>query len=344
MKVFFLKDSEINDWLISGFAQRNFSINFIGIKNSSQKRSSFRLTRILSLHTRYLNLSLKVLRQSKKNDIIICWLDVVGLYVFLLSKFTGKKRNLVPINIMFNDEKDIITTMKRFLFRAMLINSTTYPTVNSDELSLVYKKIFDLPDKDFIVLHDCYGNLEKYKRTFSKGNGTVFCGGTNGRDWDTLVQTAKLLPDVKFVVVGPSKNILGHPIPRNIEYYYDITYLKFQQLMENSSVLALPLNTEAPAGLIVLFTAGLMSKAVITTNNVIMREFIQTDNNGILIEMGDFANFAKQITQLLSDNEKQKKFGEKLNSQIEKLGAPLVFVDGVINITTIINQNKTLYL
>lgn len=241
---------------------------------------------------------------------------------------------------MYNDRKDIITTLKRLLFRVMLKRSTVYPTVNSEELSLIYRKVFNLPNKDFFVLHDCYGKLEKYKKPFREGNNTVFCGGTNGRDWNTIIQTARLLPNVKFVVIGPSKNTFGDNVPSNIKYYHNTPFLEFQRLMEESSVLALPLDTEAPAGLIVLFTAGLMSKPVVTTNNITMREYIQPGINGLFVGMGNYESFAKQIDFLLSNKDKQREFGEKLYYQIEKLGAPLVFVDGIINIINFIIKNE----
>jgi hypothetical protein len=56
--------------------------------------------------------------------------------------------------------------------------------------------------------------------------------------------------------------------------------------------------------------------------------------------MGNYESFAKQIDFLLSNKDKQREFGEKLYYQIEKLGAPLVFVDGIINIINFIIKNE----
>jgi glycosyltransferase involved in cell wall biosynthesis len=332
VKVFFLKDSEINDWLISGFAQRDFSLTFLGINNSSQMLSTSRLLRIIVLHIRYLNLSLRAIFQSKKDDIIVCFLDIIGLYVFLLSKLLFKRISIIPINIMFNDRNEFISKMKRCLFRTMLKDSAVYPTVNSEGLSFLYKNLFKIPDKHFFILHDCYGKLKKYEKPFSEGNDTIFCGGTNGRDWKTLGQTARLLPDLKFVIAGPAKNTLGNNMPPNIEYYFNIPFSEFQRLIKECSVLALPIDTEAPAGLIVLFSAGLMSKPVIATDNVTMREYITSGENGFLIKRGDHINFSKQIDYLISDKQKQKEFGEKLFLKVEELGSPSAFVDKVIDI------------
>ena len=81
--------------------------------------------------------------------------------------------------------------------------------------------------------------------------------------------------------------------------------------MRGCSFLALPLNTEAPAGLIVLFTAGLMSKAVITTDNYTMREYITSGEDGILVKMGDIEAFAKETNALFSNYARRVEFGRK---------------------------------
>jgi glycosyltransferase involved in cell wall biosynthesis len=332
-KVFFLKDSQINDWLIDGFSKRMFPIYFLYINSTSQYIEKSRIRRILFLHRNYFSLSLKALLKSSKNDIIISLLDVLGLYVFLLSKLFLKKRKIVILNVMFNEGTDFLTQMKRKLFSWMLKNEQIYPTVTSLELKKSYQNIFKLSQKEFFLLHDCYGKLEQYKRPYKDGNNSVFCGGTNGRDWSTLLKVAALLPQTKFVIVGPKRDTLGQKYPSNIDYFYNISYVKFQELIVDCSLLALPLNTEAPAGLIVLYTAGLMSKPVITTDNITMREYIISGENGILVKMGDYENFAKQIDLLLSNKRKQKELGERLFEKVELLGSPQTFVDKLIKIT-----------
>jgi glycosyltransferase involved in cell wall biosynthesis len=333
-KIFFLKDSEINDWLIEGFSQRDFPIVFMGIENGAHTLQNSRFIRIFKLHYAYIKLVLNCLFKSRKGDVIVCLLDVMALYLFLFSKLTFKSREIIVINIMLNDQKDFITTNKRRLFKMMLKNKHVHPTVTSNNLKEYYKKLFDLPSKEFYLLHDCYGKLGKYKKSYQEGSGYVFCGGTNGRDWQGLLKIAKLQPHVKFVIVGPQEDTLGEQYPSNIKYYYDISFLKFQELIENCSLLALPLNTQAPAGLIVLFTAGLISKPVITTDNAATREYITTEENGILVKLGDYVDFAKQVNLLFLNEQKQKVFGERLFTMIEAVGSPKVFVDTLIHITS----------
>ena len=341
-EVFFLKDSGINNWLVSGFAQRNFPVTFIGMKSPRKTSSLSRLRRIKILHQSYLSHAFESLKRSKRNDIIICFLDVMGLYVFVLSRLLLKRREIIIINIMFNEGHDFITFIKRVLYRWMLKSENVHPTVTSPKLSLEYGRLFRLPHKKFFLLHDCYGDLEKTTISQDEVGKYVFCGGSNGRDWRTMKDVASLLPHINFVVVGPQPNLLGANFPSNIAYYHNIPYDKFQKLLRECSFLALPLNTEAPAGLIVLFTAGLMSKAVITTDNYTMREYITSGEEGILVGMGDIATFASEVNSLYTNSAKRVEFGQKLCRKVEELGSPLAFIDTLISITGQVIQMKRL--
>lgn len=337
--VFFLKDSRINEWLISGFVMRGFPVQFMGMLNPSDLLAMSRIRRIVSLHSRYFRISLKSLVKSRRGDVIISFLDVMGLYVFLLSRILFREREIIVINIMFNDGSDFLTSIKRMLFRIMLKNSGVYPTVTSSELSAIYMELFNIPEKHFYLLHDCYGKQEIYENKPEECN-YVFCGGTNGRDWQTLLKSAELLPDIRFVVVGPQRNTLGDKIPRNVEYFFNIPYDDFQEMMLKCSILALPLNTEAPAGLIVLFSAGLMHKAVVSTNNYTLREYVTSGENGFLIEMGDHLRLAEKIRELNKDSLKRREFGDRLFKKIVELGSPDTFIDKVIEIVTQIQPGE----
>lgn len=331
-EVFFLKDSPINDWLIDGFALENFPVEFIGM-NDPNVTSNSRFIRIIKLHSRYIMVALKGTFRSKNNDIIICFLDIIGLYVFIISKLLLRKREIVILNLMYNDSRSYISWLKKGLFRIMLKNNNIHSTVTSIELSYKYKKLFRLPDKNFYLLHDCYGKLGAYKKQFSRGDNYVFCGGKNSRDWNIMLKIACLLPNIEFIIVGNQKNTLGENYPSNIKYFYNISYSDFQDILSKSSIVALPLNTEAPAGLIVLFTAGLMSKPVITTDNITMREYINSGENGVLIKKGDYKKFSEEIGTLIRNLDKQKEYGEKLFKKINELGSPKSYISRIIEIT-----------
>jgi glycosyltransferase involved in cell wall biosynthesis len=335
--IFFLKDSGINDWLLNGFEQRNYPVKFIGMLSPRKNSSRSRLGRIINLHYRYIHCSYSGIKQSKENDIIICFLDVMGLYLYLLTKVLFRRREILVINIMFNEGSDFITRIKKSLYRWMLKRDHLYPTVTSPELNMKYRSLFRLTNKEFFLLHDCYGDIKKTDVHSGEEKPYVFCGGSNGRDWVTISRVASILSDIEFIIVGPKGNSLGNNRPNNVRYYYNISESGFNGLLRRSSIIALPLNTEAPAGLIVLFTAGLMSKPVITTNNYTMREYIEQGVSGILVEMGDYENFALEISKLFNDQHMKRVLGTNLCTKVEKLGSPDVYVDTLISITQHMN-------
>ena len=337
--LFFLKDSRIDDWLVSGFKKRGCDVSFIGRTDRANVIGMSRLLRIKTLHQQYLKIAWKSLVISARKDVIICYLDVIGMYVFLLSKILLKRREILVINIMFNDKQDFLTGIKRVLYKIMLRSKHVYPTVISSELPLLYKKIFNLPSKVFYVMHDCYGDLDKAIPEKNDEDEYVFCGGTASRDWNLMKEVTYRLPNNKFVIVGPNKNTLGENIPPNVKYYYNLPSSEFSHLLNKSSMLALPLNTEAPAGLIVLFTAGLMSKAVVTTDNLTTREYIVDGVNGKLVKMRDVDDFAVQIQELVNDKGKRITYGKALRLKVEEYGSTDSFIDAIIGITNQIKAN-----
>lgn len=337
--IYFLIDAPVPNWLINGFKQNKFEIRLIGIDKFINKLYRFRLQRIVVLHYNYIIQSINAIYKSKNNDIIICWLDLTALYLLIILRIFHSKRKIIAINIMFNQESGLINLIKRKMFHWMLNHDSIYPTVTSSELAKIYTELFQLKDKQFYLLHDCYGNDVVYRNVITKNEGYVFCGGSNGRDWSTLVKVASLLPDIPFVIVGPNKNVLGEGYPDNINFHYDIPYDQFKQLMANCSLLALPLNTEAPAGLIVLFTAALMQKPVITTNSITMREYISSGNNGILINMNDADEFAFQINLLIKNPNKQADLGERLFQKVNELGSPETYINNVVKIINFVKAN-----
>jgi glycosyltransferase involved in cell wall biosynthesis len=346
MKVFFISDHYVH-WIKEEFIQQGFTpIEMVypsaNIDITKKSLNMKRLHRILFLHTKYLKLAFQSLVKAKKNDIIICWLDVIAIYVLLLSCLSGKRRKIIAVNVMFNENTSILTKIKKECMRWLLSNKNIYPTITSVSLSQYYKDIFNLPSKEFFVLHDTYGTRRERLQNIkcrTQSEKYVFCGGTNGRDWNAFTKIAQELPNINFIAVGNRKNILGENYPANIQYHYNIPYQQFLELFANAAVLVLPLNTEAPAGLIVLLEGALLSKAIVTTDNVTMREYVVSGENGFLIKKGDYKEFAEKVNEVFSNEQIQKSFGENLKKAIIEKCSPEVYVSTLIKI---INQVKTI--
>lgn len=114
-------------------------------------------------------------------------------------------------------------------------------------------------------------------------HNSVFCGGRNGRDWNLLTQIAERMPDTIFNFAMPQQCFEEYKtcFGKNVNAKFDIPESEFAKLMLESELMVMPLNTEAPAGLIVLFHAAGNNKLVITSNTVTTREYFG-GNKGVL--------------------------------------------------------------
>ena len=72
-------------------------------------------------------------------------------------------------------------------------------------------------------------------------------------------------------------------------------------------------------------TSVLMSKAVITTNNITMNDFVVGGQSSILINMGYSTSFLKAIELIINDEINLKKIEDNINRIIVELGSPQGF-------------------
>jgi glycosyltransferase involved in cell wall biosynthesis len=317
-KLLFLVDSEAGsiDWLSRQFDNKNYSTSAIGM-NSSMKNRTVSWRRSI-LYYKYIQLSLRGIRNSGAEDVIVSWNFIVGAFAAFFCKISGIKRTILSLNMISYQKGFINTLVRKLVYDTAFRNNNFYITVNSNELIGSYSADYRIKKDHFFILPDC---IKKYYETasYTVGNGTVFSGGEGMRDWNTLFKAAELLPDTKFIAIARKKNFdTALEIPKNVSMYFDTDYDFFYNQLKESSVVAIPLSTTAPAGLIVMIRAALLSKPIIITSTSSARNYIENNVNGILIDIHDYEALAREISALLSDSDLRKKLCENMRESIQK--------------------------
>lgn len=152
---------------------------------------------------------------------------------------------------------------------------------------------------------------------FSDGSGYVFSGGEAARDWETLFKAAELLPAIKFIIVARKKYFDNKLIvPHNVDVYFDTTEEKFYEFLKNSTIVVLTLNSMAPAGLIVLIRAALMSKPIIATETPSISTYIKHLKTGLLIKVNDYQDLKNNINLLMSSESVRREYANNLKEYI----------------------------
>ncbi|MGN1275650.1 MAG: glycosyltransferase [Floccifex sp.] len=140
------------------------------------------------------------------------------------------------------------------------------------------------------------------------------------------MKVAKRLPDVSFYIAMPKSAYEKYvpSKPSNVSLFTELSGKDFFELQSNCSLTFLPLTSQAPSGLIVLFSATLMERPVIMTNTVCTQEYVDNGDSGILKNTEE--EFAESIIDLLSNSNKRKEMAIKQKDKIKEIGSPESYI------------------
>lgn len=254
--------------------------------------------------------------KSSNGDTVICWYDFMGILCWWLCKFTFRKRNIVALNILLKNKKSLKNKIARMLYRPALKSKKMVATVTSKEYGASINRLLGIK-KQYVLLHDIYHGGYDIGYTGQVQKNSVFCGGRNGRAWDFLFQSARQMPDIQFNIVAPKAIFEEYEnnFSNNVNLKTEIPEPEFIKLMCKSSLVLMPLDTEAPAGLIAIFQAAANKKLIIASNTVTTREYFG-EQRGVLCE-NDLGEWEKQIRYWLEHPDDGKIRTEKLRAFLE---------------------------
>lgn len=191
--------------------------------------------------------------------------------------------------------------LKRLMFMAGLQRITTLVVASRMEREL-YSRAFRLnPDKmDFQLWAINPPNMSKPAIESSR---YVSALGGNARDYKTLVEAAKILPQVTFRLVVRPQNLSDLSLPPNVKALTNIPFEDAMNILGNSIVTVVPLlNSETPCGHVTIICAMHLGVPVVSTRSSGVADYIEHGATGVLVEAGEPVKLAKSI-QALFENE-----------------------------------------
>lgn len=270
----------------------------------------------------------KALRSTHKQDTIVCWYDFQAIILYWLGRCTGQQRNIICINILLKNKPTWKNRIIRKLYKQTLLSPCFKATVTSMEYGKRVKEWIGY-NGEFTLLHDLY--FENYRladrEKIIEQPNTVFCGGSNGRDWPLMIRVARAMPQVKFHLVLTRQGLgeIKEPIPENVTILYDISLNDFVHEMCKASIVCNPLDTEAPAGLIVMFRSAANDKPIIATKTVTTQEYIKSGERGILVE-NTVEAWCNAICEMLENRDKATDMAHSLHTFLREECNEIQFV------------------
>lgn len=271
---------------------------------------------------------LKAIRCSEKGDTLVCWFDFQAVICFFLAKGLLMHRKIVCINLMLKDKPTLRNRLISAMYKCALLSKDFTASVTSVEYGKWLNKKLGIYI-NYTLIHDVFHDSYTLPQQEPVIPNCVFCGGRNGRDWNFMMEIAREMPSVQFYIVMPNEVFERYAgeISENIHIRCNIPLEEFMKEMSRSALVCLPLNTEAPAGLIVLFRAAANRKMVITTDTATTKEYVTEDRGERLIR--DVKVWKRKIAYYLGHPEEAKSKANNLYEYLKEECSEEKFVNNL---------------
>jgi glycosyltransferase involved in cell wall biosynthesis len=282
--------------------------------------------------------SYKAVAKAGKNDVILSWFDFQAVLCYWFSLFLFRPCKIIAVNILLKEKRTMKNRLATILYKKALGSKRFFATITSREAGTYLNKRFGF-DASYVILRDVY-SYRYMEQNFEDNGYTVFVGGLNGRDWPTAFRVAKRMPDVTFYMVC-SKEVYdtsAHSYP-NVLLYCNLSVDEFIETQKRCSVTYLPLNTKAPAGLIVLFQAAALSKAVVISDTPATRAYV-SDRTGGMVGMYDSDAAVEKIRFFLERPDIRKEKSRRLKSFLQAFCSEKNYMDTIRRLIESVICNK----
>lgn len=268
---------------------------------------------------RYLSGSVEVVRASHKGDTIVCWYDVQAVICWWLCRLTGKRRNIICLNILLKQKDTLKNRMASFLFRKALVADNFKASVTSSAYGKWLNGKLGI-DVEYTLLHDVYHDYYEMHGMGESSQDIVFCGGCFGRDWRLMLDIVKAVPEVRFYMIMTSDmerryfGSMNGAYPANVKVLTDIPFRDFMRCLCQSKIVCMPLDSEAPQGLIVMFEAIANGKLVLTSDTPTTEEYFDKDQR-----LGkDVEEWRRKLLYYLRHDEERKAKAMRLHRYVKE--------------------------
>lgn len=202
------------------------------------------------------------------------------------------------------------TGLKRRLMRYAFRQIRQFAVHSSMECEL-YSRYFDIP-RDYMRLRLWSIGVPEAAPEYplQKGRYVSSIGG-NGRDYGTLLEASRQLPDISFVFVVRPETLTGLDIPANVTVLVNSPFKEAMNILRHSEFTVLPLAGSAiPCGHVTLVCAMHLAKAIVATHSTGISDYLLPGYNGVLCEVSSPNSLALEISKLWTNPAEVARLGE----------------------------------
>lgn len=282
-------------WLQRNFSGTGLTFDIVRCvpRNALERVAPFGLARIRG------SFAAVRLARRKKALAIVAHTPTVAAWCALFARALGVT---IPVLAHSFNFVALPPSPKRQVFAWALKSIDRFVVFSTVERAL-YAKTFSLPAEKFDVV--LWGvrppDIDTAEPPFVAGAYVCAIGG-NARDYRTLIEAARRLPDVRFVVVARPENFSSLAVPPNVTVYANLPYQTTMNVLAHSRFMALPLaSSEVPCGHVTLVAAMHLGKAMVITDSAGVRDYVHDGDNALAVAAGSADDMAAAIKRLWDD-------------------------------------------
>jgi glycosyltransferase involved in cell wall biosynthesis len=233
--------------------------------------------------------------------------DRASLYCALLCRLLGIRVDHYVHSFNFPE----LPQGKRLLLMRFAFRQITLLSVHSTMERSLYSRHFGIPE-DRIRVRLWGIDIPKVSpgHPLIEGRYVSSIGG-NGRDYRTLLEACRILPDIAFVLVVRPENLAGLDVPPNVRVIVNAPFEEAMNILQHSTFTVLPLaSSTTPCGHVTIVCAMHLGKAVVATASAGVADYVFDGQNGLTCEASSPRSLADAINRLCADPGETALLGE----------------------------------
>ncbi len=249
----------------------------------------------------------RAVSEAKKADLIVTHGERMAVWVGLVKRFL--RVNTPHLAWSFTaPQLETLSPLKLKLFKAGLRDVDRFIMFSQLEAKQ-YPRLFNHSAGRYQMVPWCSEKpvFDETAPCIVEGDYIAAMGG-EGRDYKTLFDAIKDLPDLKLVVVTSPERVKGLDVPANVTVFTTIPYVDAMNIAFHSELMVTPLiSDKVAAGHGTLIAQFLLEKASIVTEAETMDGYCEDGINSLTVPVGDSFAMREAILKLRHQPELREK-------------------------------------
>lgn len=261
------------------------------------------------LHGRFLGYKLRqalLFFKARSYDIVF---GATLIYLMPLKKLFGGNAQYVLLNIELNrilrgSER---RPLRRWFLESLLKEFSAIVCLSTYQKEWLLERYPYLTGKVFFI--PLGADIHFYHPVYEGRTDVVLSvGKDNGRDYRTLIEVAKRMPNTRFEIVCSPRNLVGiDQVPSNVQVFYDLPVRLLEEKYKTARMLIIPTHDDLSvlgadcSGQTVLLDAMASGLPIIATRKAYLTDYIREEQDALVVDCYNPEQLAEAILRLDDD-------------------------------------------